>query len=127
MFAQGLGELMPDQISIMLGTGYFRFEAQGIHGLVKVDNCRLDILAVSATQPGTGQFRRFMDNMKNLYTQIYVWEVWNDNLAAALGRYGFEPITEAHDGEQLDGFLWSDNSNANTPQRDTAAGLGGEQ
>lgn len=104
-----LGPLLPDLTSMILGTGYSRFEsATGVRGLAKVHGCRLDLLVVDACQPGTGQFRAFVDTAKREFETIYLWEVWNATLGLILQRYGFRACREAdlETGEMLDGYCY---------------------
>lgn len=108
MFAQVFGQMLPDPASEALGTGYMRFANSGVSGLARIHGNRADILAISASNPGTGQVRQFLHNCQKIYSEVHVWEVWNKTLAAALLRYGFKPETEIQDGEELDGFVWSD-------------------
>jgi hypothetical protein len=94
----------------MLGTGYCNFEADcGCCGLAKEtdEGKTLQLLAVVATLPGTGQFRKFVELAKKNYTTICVWEIWNEDLTAALVRYGFVSHSQDEDGEHLEGMKWS--------------------
>lgn len=99
----------PDPVGQLLGTGYDRFESvRGIDGLGKEKDGRLDVLAVHATKPGTGQFRAFIGHCKQHYRTVCVWEIFNPTVEQALKKYGF---TEAHEidgmtGEQLKGYRW---------------------
>lgn len=83
----------PDAIGELLGTGFKRFETtSGLMGLAKISGEALEILAVSASDPGTGQFRRFIAAAKEIYTSVSVLEDWNPIITAALQRYGFRRI-----------------------------------
>ena len=97
-----------DPVGAILGTGYMRFTTSfGLAGLAKATGDRLDVLAVDAARPGTGQFRRFIDAAKQSFSTVAVWEDWNPILAPALERYGFHPATHAEDdGEILTGWEW---------------------
>ncbi len=104
-----LGTTYPDPFGAILNTGFERFNSPtGINGLVRVEGGQLEILAVDATKPGTGQFRKFMKQCKQEYEAIIVWEVWNKGLEQVLVRYGFtphagiEPLTQ----EPLTGMRW---------------------
>lgn len=110
-----LGPTRPDLMGIILNTRYHRFESpSGISGLAKeIGNDRLDLLAVSASNPGHGQFRKFIEQAKRKYRTICVWYVDNVFLKAALARYSFTPETEADgiDGVVLHGMRWDSISN----------------
>lgn len=103
-----LGILDDDPIALVLGTGYMRFSSpSGIDGLAKRDGTRLDILAVIATKPGTGQFRKFISRCKVRFETVCVWHDFNPQIGEALARYGFHPETDiAADGETLTGWRW---------------------
>lgn len=103
-----LGRTQPDPAGEALGTDMQRFESPtGIHGLCREGCCRLEILAIVATIPGTGQFRRFIVAAKQAYPTIFIWHVWNVRLEATLKRYGFVPATRTEpDGEVLTGYRW---------------------
>ena len=107
MFAQVFGQMNPDPIGTMLNTGYHRFAAGGVDGLARVEGSRADILALNARNPGTGQVRALIKNCQKIYAEIYMWEVWNSALAAALARYGFTETTEIQDGEESTGYKWA--------------------
>jgi len=105
-----LGITKPDVISELLGTGFHRFYSlTGINGLAKmISEDRLDILAVDATNPGTGQFRAFIEQAKREFATIYLWEVWNPILAEILQRYDFQTCTQVdkNTGEILNGYRY---------------------
>lgn len=103
-----LGLVLPDPIGQILGTGYWRFQnTSGIGGLAKWTEDRLDILAVHADAPGTGQFRRFIADAKLHWSTICIWEDWNPMLGPALKRYGFSPETEIEPhGGSVSGWRW---------------------
>jgi hypothetical protein len=100
----------PDPAGQILGTGMQRFTtAIGVDGLATVNADRLDILAVVSVWPGKGHFRNFIDQCKKRFNVICVWEVWNPQLVAALGRYGFTPETDiAPWGETVKGYRWDE-------------------
>lgn len=85
-----LGVITPDQVAVALDTGFSRFSGSfGIDGLASESGTQVDFLAVVSNQPGCGNFRRFIEACKENYTAINIWEVWNEDLEAALLRYGF--------------------------------------
>lgn len=100
-----------DLVGAILGTGIDQFASPfGINGLGKLSGDKLrtlELLAVSADKPGTGQFRAFMLYCKATFETIYVWEIWNDDLRNALVRYGFSDCSRTEpDGEELTGMKW---------------------
>ena len=107
-----LGETMPDPFSKLLGTNLFRFRSPtGLNGLAKtVGEDRLDLVAVDASIPGTGQFRTFIKKAKQEYAVICIWEVWNPMLDEILPRYGFKPHAGVDEdtGESLSGYRWTE-------------------
>ena len=91
--------------------GYWKFESiVGLNGLAKLTEHgkRLDLLALDAKNPGTGQFRNFINETKKLFQVIYVWEIWNENLTHTLFRYGFNPAStrDFKTGELTEGMVW---------------------
>jgi glucan biosynthesis protein len=98
-----------DEVSEMLGTGYHRFVSEaGVHGLAKIVGVSdLHILAVSAMNPGSGQFRDFIVRCKAEAQTIWVWEIWAEELVPVLGRYGFVACVGEERGEKLTGMRWS--------------------
>lgn len=94
----------------MLGTGYEQFHSPtGMNGLAKVDGDRLDILALDASAPGTGQLRAFIDQCKREFETICIWEIWNPLLEEILRRYGFRAFKRAVDkdtDEEMDGYRY---------------------
>ncbi len=119
-----LGQIWTDRIGALLGTNYKRFKSPtGLNGLAKSSGDRLDILAVDATQPGTGQFRRFIKRAKQEYKTICIWEVWNKDLEGILGRYEFNPCDENDPDthEHLTGYRWNaDDKDNDTVETSTA-------
>lgn len=102
-----LGALAPDSVAQILGTGYMRFEApSGIHGLAKRDGTRLDVLAVLATKPRSGQFKRFIRECQDYYETVCVWEDWNPIVGRTLERFGFSPEIEIQYNEPVRGWRW---------------------
>lgn len=63
----------------------------GIEGLARVTGADLELLAVNATKPGTGQFRRFITEAKTRFASITLWSIVNDEMVPTLARYGFGP------------------------------------
>ena len=97
----------PDALGILLGTGFKQFVAAcGIHGLAKEHDYIIEILAVEADNPGTGQLRNFITELKNSFAEIFVWEVLNPDLKRALERYGFRRTRREDADETLTGFAW---------------------
>lgn len=109
-----LGETRPDPIGEMLAemfktenTGFIQFQNSfGISGLAKEVDGTLEILAVEASEPGTGQFRKFINLAKNTYPRILILEVWNKTLDKTLERYGFTKWEAVEEGEKLTGREW---------------------
>jgi hypothetical protein len=100
----------PDPGALSLKGDFRRFESrQGIEGLMRLTHGdrEIELLAVRATQPGTGQFRRFIAACQTKFDRVAIWNVWNGELPAILQRYGFTPCeqTEA-DGEKMEGLAW---------------------
>lgn len=90
-----LGTTASDPIAEALGTGFQRFASPcGVFGLAKEQGKRLDVLAVLAERPGTGQFRGFVEQCKQEYSFVYFWEVLNPMLLRCLERYDFALVFE---------------------------------
>lgn len=99
----------PDPIANMLGTRFNRFEtAVGIEGLAREDHPeKIEVLAVASTDEGKGQFRSFIELLKQHYKIICIWHDMNPILTEALKRYGFEhEVTVDEFGELLTGWRW---------------------
>lgn len=97
----------PDAISMVFGTGFERFHSScGIEGLAKVRDHELDLLAVIANKPGSGEFRTFINNCKAAYNRIALWHVHNPILEQMLKNYGFQPVTEFERGEKVIKWQW---------------------
>src|ERR1700735_1995314 len=96
-----LGQHWPDPMSRFLGTDVERFESEhGIHGQSWVLGRDLHLLTVVATDPGTGQLRRFLEACKDEYESVSVWHIMNPVLAGILKRYGFKRAKKVEpDGE----------------------------
>lgn len=83
-----------------MDSGYHDFTSSaGISGLAKIEDKTLSLLAVVATEPRTGQFRKFIAQAKRKFRRIEIVEVWNADLRGILERYGFT----SEDGES---FHW---------------------
>lgn len=105
-----MGKIFPDWTSEILGTGFVRFEARcGVMGLAREDGESLHVLAIESTTPGKGQFRKFVELSKKNYSNVYIWEVWNEWLRPVLRKYGFNEVSEFHHGDYVDGFVWRKN------------------
>ena len=61
----------------------------GVDGLAKVNDKRLDILAVFSSDEGKGHFRDFINECKKHYVFIRFWALMNPTLEKTLTRYGF--------------------------------------
>lgn len=104
-----LGKKFPDPIGKLLGNGYERFISPlGVSGLVTESPDRLDIFAIDAMKPGTGQFRQFIAEAKQRYKTICIWNLWHPWLASVLERYGFVPETEIQMGSTVTGMRWGE-------------------
>lgn len=107
-----LGQLSPDPVAVVLGTGFKRFESPtGAVGLVRVTGRAVDLLAIDTAQHGCGMFRRFVGQLKTEADQITFLVILNpDKIGRILTRYGFEAvdIMETHpDGvEWVKGMRW---------------------
>lgn len=64
----------------------------GCDGLARSDNIHLEILAIHAKNPGTGQLREFIKQAKARFATITVFEIMNQRLEEALTRYGFRVV-----------------------------------
>lgn len=105
-----LGKISINPLSEILGTGMVSFEsACGVSGLCQeiCDGDEFILLAVDSKNPGTGQFRAFINQCKQNYKIIRVLEVWNGTLKETLLRYGFveQKWTDVF-GENLDSMVW---------------------
>jgi hypothetical protein len=100
-----IGELAP--FALGTGTQFCTFQTATVHGLARVEEradrspgCR------RRRQSGRGDFRRFLDELKRNYETICVWEIWNQELNAMLGRRGFKGVREEVDGDLVQGLRW---------------------
>ncbi len=103
-----LGKTHLAPVSAILGTSFHEFNSPyGIEGLAWDQVERVDILAVLARKPGTGQFRSFIKACQEHWTEINVLEDWNPMVGEALARYGFKRFERSEwDGEKVKGWQW---------------------
>lgn len=103
-----LGVLSPDPAGEILCTRYKRFRSpSGIDGLARRDGMTLELLAVIANEPGTGQFRRFIKQAQERFTTICIWHDLNPALGVILSKYGFTPEDDVDEfGQKLSGWRW---------------------
>jgi len=79
----------------------------GIHGQAWTEGRNLHLLSVLATEPGTGQFRCFIEACKAEYDSVSVWVIFNPDLAGILRKYGFRRARKTESGgEVLTGYRW---------------------
>lgn len=104
------GSLMQtDQFNMMFGTDYFRFEVEGLSGLVqeKADQSELTIIAVLAAVPGKGTFGRWLEEVRKAYQCVRVAAVWNPRFAVHLRRLGFQHEDwVVKGGETVEALVW---------------------
>jgi hypothetical protein len=108
-----IGQLRPDPIAVLLGTGYQQFTSPlGVNGLCELTGRRLEILAVHTNHPGNGCFRVFIEQAKRYYTPILIWRVTSDILDDYLPRYGFRKWEERQclqgEWEHMEGYRWDE-------------------
>ncbi len=122
-----LGRMVADPFSHALGIGYFEFASpSGISGLAREsdDGRKIDILAVTALIERAGCFRSFMNECKDHYQVICIWQITNIWLPEVLKRYGFEPhedFEKVPGGvERVSGMRWI--KIANKPRRRAGKG-----
>lgn len=97
----------PHHLGVILKTGFLEFESMaGVGGLAKEYDRTIEILAVHASNPGTGQFRAFIEELKGSFETIFIWEVWNPDLKKTLKRYGFNKTKREEPDETITGFKW---------------------
>lgn len=103
--------LQPHWSSQALNSTFEAFtHVSGCDGLARMNPVQLEILAIHAGKPGTGQFRTFIDSAKARFTTIIFMEVRNRQLAGMLFRYGFRPGTGYEfDGAETEIWLWKPN------------------
>ena len=99
----------PDYISAILHTRFDRFEStSGIQGLMRLTpDPGIELLAIHAKKIRTGQFRLFIQQLKQGYRFISIWHIDNPWLENVLARYGFlrERIVDEF-GDPLTGMRW---------------------
>lgn len=100
-----------DATALVLGTGFNQFSALcGVGGLAKEheDTGHIEVLAVHSNNPGRGQFRAFVAQLKRSFNKVTFWHEFNPRLGLALARYGFWQIEELCqlDGVILPGWRW---------------------
>jgi hypothetical protein len=90
------------------GNGFHNFKTpQGVRGLARHNEDRLDILSVVIDDFGKGKFRDFVTAQKTQFKTICIWEIRRPWLIDVLKRYGFTPELEAFgNGEILAGMRW---------------------
>lgn len=105
-------EWEPDPVlmGVRFNTGFSGFRtASSLRGCAKVEpgsGC-LQILALIAEKPGRGDWSHFLKQAKELFDEIVVWELWNDDFARALERSGFEVWAGLCSGEPAVGMRWA--------------------
>jgi hypothetical protein len=99
----------PDYLSAILKTRFDRFESHcGIQGLMRLTtDPGIELLAIHAKKIRTGQFRTFIQQLKQEYRFICIWHIDNPWLENVLARYGFlrERIVDEF-GDPLTGMRW---------------------
>ena len=78
-----------------------------VEGLIHQTDTHLEILAIRSLEPGNGNVHRFIDECKQEFQTISVWEVWNPDFYKALRRWGFRPCKTIEDGKKVKGLRWS--------------------
>lgn len=93
-----LGEIRPDHVGNVLGTGFQRFNAARFEGLCRLPTAdTLDILALISKTPRCGHLGKFIRKLKGHFRMIRVYEIMNPHLLEALTvAHGFTPFDE-HD------------------------------
>ena len=105
------GSITPDPVGVILKTGYHRFmRKDGVGGLFKASDNRLDILALSSEFPKRGYVKKFILEAKKKFKIIYGWHFTNEPLRQAFERWGFKACyePESFEGkiEWNDGMVW---------------------
>lgn len=106
-----LGIMTDDPIGALLGMNgskaYMQFHSRhGINGLARVSRHGVDILAVMASKPGTGQFTPFLKDLMREYSTVTFWLVSSPLLRVILTNNGFAPVTELQHGSIVPGMRW---------------------
>lgn len=108
-----LGPLFKDPLSEMFDTTFHNFRSvHGICGLARksIDQTSVDILALHAMVPGTGQFHRFIAALKEEFNVIQIRDVINPWLPRVLARYGFVEKTIPEHFQLTKLWQWQRNS-----------------
>lgn len=87
-------------------SGFSHFGTPTIVGLVKVLGDRIEFLALVALEPGRGHFTAFLEELRAAYSEIVVWEIWNERLDAMLRREGFVTVIGLDRGDVNRGLAW---------------------
>lgn len=90
-------QFRPSGLDTAFDTGFVTFRALcGVGGLAKEDpeTKTLEVLAVHADKPRSGQFRRFVAQLKSSYEHVSFIHEFSPILAQALDRYGFHRVVE---------------------------------
>ena len=88
-----IGELVPWNAALF-PTKFQVFDTGSTNGLAFVAGHDIEIAMIMAHNPGTGQFRDFVQRLKWNYDFVRFWALMNEGLASTLLRYGF---TSGHD------------------------------
>lgn len=83
----------------LFGLGFGAFTTDEMQGLALVRDDRLDLLALLAETPGTGQLSRFLRACQATYRVIVVYEIENLSLPFKLKHLGFHLAHEFYEGE----------------------------
>ena len=94
-----VGELTP--YMSFLRTGFGMFRTAQYHGLAKVVDNHLHILAIAAFERGQGRLSLFLNRCEDAYHSVTVWDLWNQRLAAYLKRRGYRPTVDPEGVEGL--------------------------
>ena len=108
----------PDYLSAILKTRFDRFEAHcGIQGLMRLTpDPGIELLAIHAKKIRTGQFRLFIQQLKQEFRFISIWHIDNPFLPSVLKRYGFDPEVIVDEfGDPMTGMRWD--AHPKTPEK----------
>ncbi len=101
------GKMRLNKWSELLNTDMREFNLGSIHGLARIVDRHVIILAVCSDDPGKGAFRLLISNLKNEYDCISVIQIFNPDLEIVLRRYGFSMFAKTLDGELVTGMRWT--------------------
>ena len=73
----------------LLPTKFEKFNNGQVQGLAWITGTDIEIGMVVSNEPGTGQFREFVRQLKESYRFIRFWAVLSPQLCETLLRYGF--------------------------------------